>query len=103
MMRKQNKGSDFLPHANSEKFGAVNHSDVTNLSLRARQDKLLPTAEYYRCGWFCRGNLAETRWTKNPSRWELEWGIIKIRGGLKNQPHRFRGDFEKQPELYCKC
>ena len=47
MMRKQNKGSDFLPHANSEKFGAVNHSDVTNLSLRARQDKLLTTAEYY--------------------------------------------------------
>ena len=26
----------------------------------------------------------ETRWTKNPSRWELEWGIRKIPGGLKN-------------------
>ena len=38
----------------------------------------------------------------NPSRWELEWGIRKIRGGLKNQPHRFGGDFEKTPELYCK-
>ena len=44
----------------------------------------------------------ETRWTKNPSRWELEWGIKKIRGGLKNQPHRFGGDFEKPPEPYCK-
>ena len=33
----------------------------------------------------------ETRWTKNPSRWELEWGIRKIRGGLKNQPHRSGG------------
>ena len=38
---------------------------------------------------------------ENPSRWELEWGIRKIRGGLKNQPHRFGGDFEKPPELYC--
>ena len=28
-------------------------------------------------------------------------GIRKIRGGLKNQPHRFGGDFEKPPELYC--
>ena len=44
----------------------------------------------------------ETGWTKNPSRWELEWGIRKIRGGLKNQPHWFGGgDFEKTPELYC--
>ena len=43
----------------------------------------------------------ETRWRKNPSRWDLEWGIRKIRGGLKNQPHRFGGDFEKPPELYC--
>ena len=29
----------------------------------------------------------ETRWTKSPSRRELEWGIGRIRGGLKNQPH----------------
>ena len=51
------------------------------------------------------------RWTKNPLRRELECGIGKIRGGLKNQPHRFGGgggrggggggDFEKPPELYC--
>ena len=38
---------------------------------------------------------------KNPSQWDLEWGIRKSCGGLKNQPHQFGGDFEKPPELYC--
>ena len=28
------------------------------------------------------------QWTKNMLRWELEWGIRKIRVGLKNQTHR---------------
>ena len=32
---------------------------------------------------------------------ELEWGIVRIRGGLKSQPHQFRGDFAKTLELYC--
>ena len=41
MMHKQNKGSDFSP-CKLGKFGAVNHSDVTNLSLQACQDKLCP-------------------------------------------------------------
>ena len=71
------------------KFGAVNHSDVTNLSLRAQQDKLLPTTEFYRLsGWYCGGNSTEVWWAKNPSRGELEWGIETIRCGLKNQPHQ---------------
>ena len=47
MMRKQNKGPISSP-CKLGKFGAVNHSDITNLSLRARQDKLLPTAEFYK-------------------------------------------------------
>ena len=42
----------------------------------------------------------ETGWAQNPSRRKLEWGIGRIHGGLKNQPHRFRGDFEKPLELY---
>ena len=46
-------------------------------------------------GRICRPTLAETRWTKNLSRWELEWGIRKIGGGLKNQPHPVRGGFWK--------
>ena len=36
---------------------------------------------------------------------ELEWGIGRICGGLKNPPHQFGGarvgDFEKPLELYC--
>ena len=58
----------------------------------------------------CGGNSAETRWAKNLSHGELEWGSGRIHGGLKNQPHRFRegggggggggADFEKSPKLY---
>ena len=50
---------------------------------------------------FCGGNSAETRWTKNPSRWELEWGKRKIRGGLKDQPHRFGGGGILKNHLSC--
>ena len=76
------------------KIGSVNHSDVTNLSLRAHQDKLAHHRVLQVSGWFCGGNSAETQWAKNLSRRELEWGIGRIRGGLKNPPHRFGGDFE---------
>ena len=52
----------------------------------------------------------ETGWAKNPSRGELEWGIGRIRGGLKIRPTGGRGGggrvggcgyFEKPLELYC--
>ena len=32
---------------------------------------------------------------KSPSQGELEWGIGRIRSGLKNQPHRFGGILKK--------
>ena len=109
MMCKQNKGSDFLPmqtRKNSE-LSIILTSLIFHCKL-ARINFCPPRSSTGKW-WFCGGNSAETRWTKNKSRWEMEWGIRKIRGGLKNQPHRFGGgggggggaDFEKPPELYC--
>ena len=101
MMRKQNKGSDFLPmqsRKNSE-LSIILTSLIFHCELA-----MINFLKVHVSGWFCGGNSAETRWMKNPLRRELEWGIRKIRGGLKNQPQRFGGrggDFEKPPELYC--
>ena len=62
MMHKQNKGSDFLP--------------MQTLSIVLMS--LIFHCELARIN-FC------------PSRRELEWGIGRIRGGLKNPPHPVRG------------
>ena len=46
----------------------------------------------------------ETWWVKNSSQSAGEGigvGIGRICSGLKNQPHRFGGDFEKTLKLYC--
>ena len=91
MMRKQNKGSDFLPmqtRKNSELSiiltSLIFHCELATINF-------CPPRSSTASGWFCGGNSAETRWTENPPRWELEWGIREVRGGLKNQPHRFGG------------
>ena len=103
-MSKQNKGFDFLPmqtRKNSELSiiltSLIFHCELATINfcpLRSSTGKW----------WFCGGNSAETRWTKNPSRWEMEsedpdglprWAkksTLPVRGG---------GDFEKPPELYC--
>ena len=105
MMRKQNKGSDFLPmqtRKNTELSiiltSLIFHCELARINFCPPRSS---TGKWVVLRRELGGNAAETRWTKNPSRWELEWGIRKIHGGLKNPPHQFGGDFEKPPELYC--
>ena len=81
------------------KFQAVNHSDVTNLSLRARQDKLLPTGEFYRV-------VLRRELGGNAAGKKSVMGGIGV--GYREDPRRAKkstppvgGDFEKTLELYC--
>ena len=101
MMRKQNKGSDFLlmqTQKNSELSiiltSLIFHCELTRINFCPPRSS---TGKWV----VLRMELGRNAVDEKSVVVGIGVGIRKIRGGLKNQPHRFGGDFEKPPELYC--